>query len=85
MGWHLDHEKHRGGAGKQPWGCKQWGIVCGCLRGASWHHLGGEQSSRGGGESGEGGEEILCPKIEVELMELWWVLGETDFCPSSTG
>ena len=28
------------------------------------------------------GEEILCPKIEVELMEVWWVLGERDVCPS---
>ena len=26
-------------------------MVWGCLRGVSWHLIGGEQSSRGGGES----------------------------------
>ena len=26
--------------------------------------------------------EILYPKVEVGLMEVWWVLGERGLCPS---
>ena len=26
--------------------------------------------------------EILYPQVEVELMEVWWVLGERGLCPS---
>ena len=37
-------------------------MVWGCLRGASQHLIGGELSSRGGGESGGDGRENLLPK-----------------------
>ena len=37
-------------------------MVCGCLRGASQHLIGGEQSSRGGDEAGGDGRENPLPK-----------------------
>ena len=47
-----------GGDGNLPCGCRQHGMVLGCLRGVSQCLMGGEQSSRGGGEvGGDGGDE----------------------------
>ena len=48
-------------------GCRQQGIVWGCPRGASWHLIGGEQSSRSGGEVGREGRGNPLPKGQGEV------------------
>ena len=62
MGGHLGHTKHRGLGGNLPLSCRQWGMVQGCLRGAFQCLIGGEQSSRGGGEVGGDGRGNPVPK-----------------------
>ena len=57
-----------GGDGNLPWGSKQWGMVWGCLRGVSQHLIGGEQSSRGGGEVGGDEEGNALPKGQVGVV-----------------
>ena len=56
-----------------------YGVAQEGLSDASWvgNYLQGEGVNQVGMEG-----EILYPKIEVGLMEVWWVLGERDLCPS---
>ena len=70
-GGHLGYTKDRGGDGNLPWGCRQWGMVWGCLRGASWCIIGGEQSSRGGGEVGGDEEGNPLPKGQGGVVGVW--------------
>ena len=57
--------------GNLPWGCKQWGMVWGCLRGVPWHLIGGEQSSWGGGKVGGDGRGNPLPKVQGGVVRVW--------------
>ena len=59
------------GDGNLPWGSKQQGMVWGCLRGASWCLIGGEQASRGGGKVGGDEEGNPLPKDQGGVVGVW--------------
>ena len=67
----LGHTKHRGGDENLQWGSKQWGMVWGCLRGASQCLIGGEQASRGGGKVGGNEEGNPLPKGQGGVVGVW--------------